>query len=94
MRLRHSEIESGRVELIRLLERESDESEVRWQRNIGKGPAREAPERLTAITEGDGASLQVIPVQLQGVGSCSDQEENAPSVSERESFILCRYSPS
>lgn len=79
MRLRHSEIERGRVEFIRLLERESDESEVRWQRKTGKGPAREAPDRLTATTEGESpASLQVTPVQLHGVGSFSDQEENTP----------------
>lgn len=96
MRLRHSEIERGRVELIILLERESDESEVRWQMKPGKGPAREEPERLTATTEGESpAPLQVTPVQLQGVGSFSDQEENTPwSELDKECFSLCRYNPS
>lgn len=79
VRLPHSEIETGRVELIKLFESESDESEVRWQRKPGKGPTRDAPERLTAITEGESpASLQVTPVQLHGVGSFSYQVENTP----------------
>lgn len=51
MSLRHEEIERGIEELMELLARESRERKGRRQRKVGKGPNKENPVRLTAITE-------------------------------------------
>lgn len=85
-------METGSEELIELLDRESLEREGNRQRNIGKGPEREALSRLTEITEFRWS--QVIPVQLHGVASRSDQWEREPAGSESESLTLNRYRPS
>lgn len=41
----------GRVEVMRLSEREREERKGRRQRTVGKGPVRSKDERLTAVTE-------------------------------------------
>lgn len=95
MRLRHKEMERGSEELMELLARESTEREVRRQTEVGKGPDKEAPVRLTATTDGGRVELsQVIPVHLQGLVSAEDQEDSEPEGSNRECFASRRKEPS
>lgn len=89
VRFRQDEMVTGSEEFIELLEREIIEREGNRQTNIGKGPEREAPVRLTEITEL--RLSHTIPVQLHGVASRSDQLLREPAGSDSESLTLNRY---
>lgn len=83
----------GRVELMRLSEREREEREGRRQRTPGKGPERPESERLTAVTAPVRGS-QATPRHRQGVASAWFQVARELSGSESCSLARRRNRPS
>ncbi|MFS8024133.1 hypothetical protein Hanom_Chr16g01459651 [Helianthus anomalus] len=82
----------GILELRLLLCKERVEREGRRQRVVGKGPEREAEGRWIPVTELEW--VQVMPVQLQGVGWAGFQSERMPVGSERVDLAWRRSRPS